>query len=93
MPWALRQNGNPSGDHGASHGVVSCCLWQRGCKLSEFSVRQTARATQAAIVRSLSTSPHNHQKIVKYMYYIVCHIPVPKCCAINMTLQWLTKNA
>ena len=67
--------------------------WLHVSRLSGFSVRQTARAAHAAIVRSLSTSPHDHQKTVKYVYYIVRHIPVPKCCAINITLQWLTKHA
>ena len=67
--------------------------WLQVSRLPGFSVRQTACAAHAAIGRSLSTSPHDHQKTVKYMYYIVRHIPVPKCRAINMTLQWLTKNA
>ena len=73
--------------------LLSVAVWLQVAQLSGFSVRQTARAAHAAIVRTLSTSPHDHRITLKYMYYIVRHIPVSKCCAINMTLQWLTKNA
>ena len=52
-----------------------------------------ARAAHAALVRSLSTSPHDHHKTGQYMYYIAPHMPTPKCCAINMTLQWLKEHA
>ena len=73
--------------------LLSVAAWLQVSRLSGFSVRQVARAAHAAIIHGLSGSPHDHQKTVKYMYYIVHPIPVPKCSAINMTLQWLTKNA
>ena len=66
--------------------LLSVAAWLQVSRLSGFSVCQVARAAHAAIVHSLSTNPHDHQKTVKYMYHIVHHIPVPKCCAINMTV-------
>ena len=52
-----------------------------------------ARAAHVAIVRSLSTGPHDHHKTFRYMYYIAPQMPTPQCCAINMTLWWLKKHA
>ena len=73
-------------------GTLVFVAWLQVSRLSGFRKRKVARAAHAAIVHSLSTSPHDHHKTVEYMYYIAPHMPTPKCCAINMTLWWLKKH-
>ena len=74
---------------------VCVCVraWIQLASLFGFSVKQITRAAHLAVVRGMSTSPHECARSVRFLYNIVHYLPMMKCRAIKFCLQWLKINA
>ena len=72
---------------------LSLTVWLQGAALSGYNTKRLWKAGHSAVARGLSTSPHDMQRTVQYLYGVVHHLPMRRCCAISFCLKWLVKNA
>ena len=61
--------------------------------LSAYGAKRLLKAGHSVVARELSTSPHDMQCTGQYLYSVVHHLPVRRCCAIAFCLKWLVKHA
>ena len=64
--------------------------WTQLAALSGYNKKkQMGHAAHAAITRGLSTSPHDYQKSVSYMYSLLPRLPLPHCFHLHHCAAWL----
>ena len=73
--------------------LLSVAAWLQVSLLSGYNKKQVARAGHSAIIRAVSTSSHGHSHVVKYLYSILPHLPMPHCCHITFCAAWLQQHA
>ena len=72
---------------------LSLTVWLQVAILSGYTKKRLVRAAHSAVVRGLSTSPHDYKKTVQYLYKVIHHNPMLRCCAVTLCMEWLQKNA
>ena len=76
--------------------LLSLTVWLQVATLSGYAgyeVKQVKKAAHSAVVRGLSTSPHDASCTVRYLYDVIPHLPMQRCCAITFCLRWLLEHA
>ena len=73
--------------------LLSLTVWLQVATVSRYTAKQVKKAAHSAVVRGLSTSPHEASRTVRYMYDVVPHHPMQHCCTITYCLHWLHTHA
>ena len=74
--------------------LLSLAVWLQVAVLSRYGTKRLLKAGHSAVARGISTSPHEMQRTVRYLYDVVHRLPMRRCCAISFCLlKWLVKHA
>ena len=69
--------------------LLSLTVWLQVATLSGYVVKHVKKAGHSAVVRGLSTSPHEASRTVRYLYDVVPRLPMHRCCTSTFCLHWL----